>query len=133
MQNERVSCYSVAIIVAIPVVDCMSPVFNLQCRVSITCFSKCRIFWLWIQITAPPTMNVNLLQGQILAYTRQWFVYFTLMQDLLDFLHLRLLRKKVLMGLVRDTFYLLLCCSLCWSIDAESKTQNFSTDPRWRI
>lgn len=59
MQYKRVSRYFLAIIIAIPVVDSMGPIFYLQCGMSIACFSKSRIFWLWIQKPAWPRIELK--------------------------------------------------------------------------
>ena len=61
MQYERVRWYFLAIIIAVPVVDSMSPIFYLQGRVSIACFTKCRIFRLRIQKPARPRIELKLI------------------------------------------------------------------------
>lgn len=48
----------------------------------------------------------------------------TLLQDLLDFLRLQLLRKQVLICSIQGLGFVLHCYHVCWRIGAKSKTNN---------
>jgi hypothetical protein len=48
VKHHIVRRYMLPIIVSIPLVDSMSPVFQLQDRMTITSLPECRVVWLWI-------------------------------------------------------------------------------------
>jgi len=46
VKNNMVSWHGLPIIIPVPMVEGMGSVFQFQCRMDITGFPECRIFWL---------------------------------------------------------------------------------------